>query len=83
MKIIKKLKEKWKNINYPFLIHPKGELHFQDLEKQEIVDLSEVISGMIHKKNIAIENYSIGDKIDCKIVNIDPKNNKVRLIPYE
>ena len=45
MDIISILKERWKGINYPFLIHPDGELRFSDIAAQEEVDLSEIKSG--------------------------------------
>jgi len=45
MDIIRKLKERWEEIDYPFLIHANGELRFSEITDQESVDLSEVKSG--------------------------------------
>jgi long-chain acyl-CoA synthetase len=45
MKIIQKLKERWKNINYPFLVHSTGELYFSEIVELETVNLSDVNSG--------------------------------------
>lgn len=45
MKILDSLKERWKNINSPFLIHSSGELRFNDITDQEMVDLSNVQKG--------------------------------------
>ena len=45
MDIINKLKSRWKNIKYPFFIHPKGELLFSDFFKQNSTDLSIVKKG--------------------------------------
>jgi long-chain acyl-CoA synthetase len=43
--ILDKLKERWSNIDYPFLIHSNGELNFRDIAKQKAVNLSDVKSG--------------------------------------
>ena len=45
MKILNKLKERWQGIDYPFLIHPAGELHFSEIAKQEFLDLSDIKKG--------------------------------------
>ena len=45
MEIIEKLSEKWKGIDRPFLVHPKGNLNFSDIKNQDEIDLSEVKSG--------------------------------------
>ncbi len=45
MDIFNKLKERWKGIDYPFLVHSTGELHFNDISQQIAVDLSEIKSG--------------------------------------
>lgn len=45
MKILDSLKERWKNINRPFLIHSSGEVRFNDVTDQKIVDLSNVQKG--------------------------------------
>jgi acyl-coenzyme A synthetase/AMP-(fatty) acid ligase len=43
--ILDKLKERWKGIDYPFLVHSKGELRFSEIAEQDSVDLSDVCSG--------------------------------------
>jgi len=45
MDIIKKLSDRWSGIDYPFLIHSKGSLRFNEVTNQQHVDLSEVESG--------------------------------------
>lgn len=45
MNLIRKLSEKWKDVEHPFLIHPSGELSFSEVASQEPIDLSEVKSG--------------------------------------
>ena len=45
MNLIRKLSEKWKDVEHPFLIHPSGELSFAEVSSQEPIDLSEVKSG--------------------------------------
>ncbi|MGA0162714.1 MAG: ANL family adenylate-forming protein [Bdellovibrionota bacterium] len=45
MKLIDKLKERWNEIDYPFLVHSTGSLRFSEIADQESVDLSEVKSG--------------------------------------
>src|SRR6056300_1973849 len=45
MDIIEKLSERWSGINCPFLIHANGSLKFDDITKQQHVDLVEVKSG--------------------------------------
>ena len=45
MNILDKLKKRWSNIDYPFLIHSNGELNFSDLAKQKALNLSVVKSG--------------------------------------
>ena len=45
MDIIEKLSDRWSGIDYPFLIHSNGSLHFSEIANQQHVDLSEVKSG--------------------------------------
>ena len=45
MDIIRKLSERWKGIDYPFLIHANGSLKFDEVANQQYVDLTEVKSG--------------------------------------
>ena len=45
MKIIEKLKERWKGVDYPFLIHQEKELRFNDIQKLDNLDLSLVKNG--------------------------------------
>ena len=45
MSLIEKLTHKWENSKDPFLIHPSGELSFDEVSSQEAIDLSEVKSG--------------------------------------
>ncbi len=45
MYTIEKLSERWSGIDYPFLIHTKRSLKFDDIANQQHVDLSEVKSG--------------------------------------
>ena len=45
MEIIEKLSERWRGINYPFLIHTSGSLKFDEVTKQQYVDFSEVKTG--------------------------------------
>ena len=45
MEILEKLKQRWKDIDYPFLMHSKGELRFDEIAEQASVDLSNVQSG--------------------------------------
>jgi len=45
MDIIRKLSERWKGIDYPFLIHANGSLKFDEVANQQHVDLTEVKSG--------------------------------------
>ena len=45
MKILNKLKERWQGIDYPFLIHPTGELRFSEIAEQELLDMSEIKKG--------------------------------------
>src|SRR6056300_1098361 len=47
MKLIDKLKERWRGIDYPFLIYPRGSLRFSDIEEQKALDLSEIKSGEV------------------------------------
>ena len=47
MKLIDKLKERWREIDYPFLIYSKGSLSFSDIEEQKALDLSEIKSGEV------------------------------------
>jgi long-chain acyl-CoA synthetase len=45
MDIIKKLFERWSGIDYPFLVHTNGSIKFDEIAKQQHLDLSEVKSG--------------------------------------
>ena len=45
MDILEKLSERWNGIDYPFLVHTNGSLKFDEVAKQQHVDLSEVKSG--------------------------------------
>lgn len=45
MSLIKKLSEKWKDFEHPFLIHPSGQLSFAEVSSQEPINLSDVKSG--------------------------------------
>ena len=45
MNLIEKLSLKWENADYPFLIHPSGDLRFAEVSAQEPIDLSEVRTG--------------------------------------
>ena len=45
MELVKKLCERWKRVDYPFLIHDDGELTFSDIQSQKMVDLDEVKAG--------------------------------------
>tara|TARA_Y100000588_G_scaffold387799_1_gene486462 strand:- start:221 stop:1516 length:1296 start_codon:yes stop_codon:yes gene_type:complete len=45
MNILEKLKERWEGIEYPFLVHSKGELGFSEIAEQESVNLSNIKSG--------------------------------------
>lgn len=45
MDILYKLKQRWKGIDYPFLVHSQGELRFSEIAEQESVELSDVKSG--------------------------------------
>lgn len=45
MDILEKLKERWEGLEYPFLVHSKGELGFSEIAEQESVNLSNVKSG--------------------------------------
>ena len=45
MDILKKLSDRWSDIDYPFLIHSNGSLRFNEVANQQHVDLSEVKSG--------------------------------------
>ena len=45
MNILKKLNERWQDIDYPFLIHSSGSLRFSEVTKHKSVNLSEVQIG--------------------------------------
>lgn len=45
MNIMERLSERWSGINYPFLVHNKGSLRFDDLANQNHLDLCAVNSG--------------------------------------
>ena len=45
MDIIEKLSERWRGIDYPFLVHANGSLKFDEVAYQQHVDLTDVKSG--------------------------------------
>lgn len=45
MNLIENLSDRWNGINYPFLIHSSGSLKFDEIAKQQPIDLSMVDSG--------------------------------------
>ena len=45
MNVVEKLTERWRDIDYPFLVHSSGELRFSEIAEQKAVDVSEVKSG--------------------------------------
>lgn len=45
MNIIEKLTERWRDIDYPFLIHSSGELRFSEIANHKAVDISKVKNG--------------------------------------
>ena len=45
MRFLEKLKNRWANIDYPFLIHPDGEIRFNEVSDQTTVDLSIIKNG--------------------------------------
>ena len=45
MNILEKLTERWRGIDYPFLIHSSGALRFTEIAEQKSIDSSEVKSG--------------------------------------
>jgi long-chain acyl-CoA synthetase len=45
VELVKKLCERWKGVDYPFLIHVNGELAFSDIQSQKMVDLDELKAG--------------------------------------
>ena len=45
MKVFEELSKRWSEITHPFLIHPKGELHFSDLANEKSIDLSGIRNG--------------------------------------
>jgi len=45
IKLLDKLAETWKGVDYPFLIHKGQELRFSEIANQNLVDLSNVIKG--------------------------------------
>ena len=47
MNVLAQLKERWSEIDYPFLIHSSGELHFGEIASQELPDFSRIKSGDI------------------------------------
>ena len=47
MKLLDKLSEIWKGVEYPFLIHKGEELHFSEIANQSPIDLSEVRKGAV------------------------------------
>jgi acyl-CoA synthetase (AMP-forming)/AMP-acid ligase II len=47
MKVLDKIKERWKGVNYPFLIHSTGSLNFTEIAAQKVLDLSNIKSGEV------------------------------------
>ena len=47
MDILAQLEERWKGLDYPFLIHADGQLKFSDIALQNAVDLSNVKPGEV------------------------------------
>ncbi len=45
MTILDKLKKRWDGIDYPFLIHSKNQLRFNEISKEHTIDISEIKSG--------------------------------------
>jgi len=45
MKLVKRLSEIWENVDYPFLIHTEGTLHFSEIKKQNPINLDDVRQG--------------------------------------
>jgi len=45
MDILENLSERWRGIDYPFLIHSSGSLRFDEVANQQHINLSEVNSG--------------------------------------
>ena len=45
MKLLEKLSDIWKGVNYPFLIHVGQELRFSDIASQNAIDLSQINCG--------------------------------------
>lgn len=45
MNVLETLRKKWAGIETPFLIHAGGELHFRDIEREEMIDLSMIKRG--------------------------------------
>ncbi len=45
MEVLRELKERWKGIDYPFLVHSEGELRFSEIAELQSVDLSSVQGG--------------------------------------
>jgi acyl-CoA synthetase (AMP-forming)/AMP-acid ligase II len=47
MKVLDKIKERWKGVDYPFFIHPTGSLNIIEVAAQEVLDLSNIKSGEV------------------------------------
>ena len=45
MSIIEELEKKWKNVQYPFLIHSSKNLYFKDINKEIKLDISRIKQG--------------------------------------
>lgn len=45
MNLLDTLSERWSGIDYPFLVHPTGDLRFSDIIEQKSIDLSDVKTG--------------------------------------
>lgn len=45
MRILDQLNNKWKNLEFPFLVHPKKNIRFSEIFNKEIINLDELNSG--------------------------------------
>tara|TARA_A100001015_G_scaffold305124_1_gene397363 strand:+ start:1324 stop:2616 length:1293 start_codon:yes stop_codon:yes gene_type:complete len=45
VEIIKILEERWEGVDHPFLVHSAGQLYFNEISKQEPIDLSSIKGG--------------------------------------
>ena len=63
MNLIRKLSEKWKDVEHPFLIHSSGELSFDEVSSHEPIDLSEVKCDE-NEFNLSLIKHIKWDKIN-------------------